>query len=40
MTPQDMLYPIIKDVTNHWFYGTIDFMGTTGKISHGAYRRE
>ena len=39
MTPQDMLYPIIKDVTNHWFYGTIDFMGTTGKVSHGAYRR-
>jgi hypothetical protein len=39
MTPQDMLYPIIKDVTNHWFYGTIDFMGTNGKVSHGAYRR-
>ncbi|MBB1553336.1 MAG: N-acetylmuramoyl-L-alanine amidase [Clostridiales bacterium] len=39
MTPQDMLYPIIKDVTNHWFYGTIDFMGTKGKVSHGAYRR-
>ena len=36
---QDMLYPIIKDVTNHWFYGTIDFMGTKGKVSHGAYRR-
>lgn len=39
MTPQDMLYPIIKDVTNHWFYGTIDFMGTNGKVSYGAYRR-
>ena len=39
MTPQDMLYPIIKDVTNHWFYGSIDFMGTNGKVSHGAYRR-
>lgn len=39
MIPQDMLYPIIKDVTNHWFYGTIDFMGTNGKVSHGAYRR-
>ena len=36
MTPQDMLYPIIKDVTNHWFYGTIDFMGTNCKVSHGA----
>ena len=39
MTPQDMYYPIIKDVTNHWFYGTIDFFGTKGKVSHGAYRR-
>ena len=39
MTPPDILYPIIKHVTNHWFYGTIDFMGTNGKVSHGAYRR-
>ncbi len=29
----------IRDVTDHWFYGTIDFMGTTGKVTHGAYRR-
>ena len=36
---QTMYYPVIRDVTDHWFYGTIDFMGTTGKVTHGAYRR-
>ena len=36
---QTMYYPVIRDVTNHWFYGTIDFMGTSGKVTHGAYRR-
>ena len=39
MDKEDFYYPIIKDVTDHWFYGTIDFMGTKGKVSHGAYRR-
>ena len=39
MDKEDFYHPIIKDVTDHWFYGTIDFMGTKGKVSHGAYRR-
>ena len=36
---QNMIYPVIRDVTKHWFWGTIDFMGTTSEVTHGAYRR-